>query len=143
MNGRSIKPGTVINGKTVARSLGNGVAQFRVVKSVYSAPARLVIFTDGSRGAFELDRPVPGTVSGYAEPLPAGGVKSGHVQGPPKVRAHDGRWRGEQVKGMRTRDHDLIAKTNMFDTGRVNGRVGTTPGAGAVALTGPSFPAGA
>lgn len=139
MLGRNVKIGTVIDGKRVVKA-ESGHGTFRVKKSVYGAPARHVLFSDGSRAQYEADRPVPGTVTGYAEPLPASGVKSGNVQTPGKVRASDGRWRGEAVHGMRTRDHDMIARTNMFDVGRVNGTVGAARGGvGSAALTGPSF----
>lgn len=137
MKAESVRPGVVIGGRTVARAT-NGVASFTVARSHYSAPARVVTFTDGSKGAFELGTSVD--AAGWSEPFPAGGVESKHVKTPGKVRASDGRWRGESVQGMSTRDHDLIAKTNMFDAGRVNGTVGAARGGvGAQSLTGPSF----
>lgn len=139
MYGRNIKIGTIINGKRVVKA-ESGHGTFRVKKSVYGAPARHVLFADGTRAQYEADRPVPGTVTGYAESLPAGGVTSRNVRMPDKVRVSDGRWRGESVHGMRTRDHDMIANTNMFDAGRVNGTVGAARGGvGSQALTGPSF----
>lgn len=137
MKAASIRPGAAIGGRRVVRAV-NGVASFRVVKSVYSAPARIVTFADGSTAAYELGTNVD--VQGYAEPLPAGGVKSTNVKTPAKVKASDGRWAGESVHGMSTREHDLLAKTNMFDVGRVNGMVGPSRnGVGSVVFTGPSF----
>jgi hypothetical protein len=137
--GRNIKTGTSIDGKTVARAT-DGYGTFYVARSTYRAPSRDVVFTDGTRRQYEADRPVPGVVRGYAEPLPAGGVLSRHVRTPAKVRASDGRWRGESVHGMTTRHHDMVAKTNMFDRGRVNGQTGAARGGvGPVFLTGQSF----
>lgn len=137
MNAQSIRQHVVIGGRTVERAV-NGMATFSVGRSQYAARARLVTFTDGSRAAFELGTDVP--ASGWAEPLPAGGVASKNVRTPNKVRASDKRWRGESVHGMRTRDHDRIAGTNMYDTGRVNGSVGASrDGVGSVRLTGKSF----
>lgn len=138
MRAASIRPGMSIDGRRVVRAI-NGVGTFRVMRSQWSAAARLVTFADGATVPFELGTDVP--VDGWAEPLPAGGVASKNVRTPDKVRASDGRWRGEQVHGMRTRDHDLIARTNMYDAGRVNGAVGAArDGVGSVRLTGPSFP---
>jgi hypothetical protein len=138
MKARSIRIGTVIDGRTVRRA-STGTATFAVKRSTYLAPARIVLFDDGAIEFFELDSEVQVT-SGYAEQLPAGGVESKHVKTPSKVRASEGRWRGESVHGMRTREHDLLAKTNMFDFGRVNGRVGASrDGVGSTKLTGPSF----
>ena len=138
MNAQSIRPGTVIGGRTVSRAV-NGTATFQVVRSQYTTEARLVTFTDGTTTAFELGTDVRAT--GWAEPLPAGGVRSKFVKTPTQVRASRKEWRGESVHGeLTTREHDLIAKTNMFDRGRVNGRVGATrDGVGSVLLTGPSF----
>lgn len=137
MKANSIRPGATIGGRTVTRAV-NGTATFQVAKSSYLAPARLVTFADGHRASFELGSSVDAL--GWAEPLPAGGVASGNVKTPDKVKVSDGRWRGESVHGMRTRDHDLIARTNMFDAGRVNGTVGASrDGAGSVVFTGPSF----
>jgi hypothetical protein len=139
MRSDSIRPGTLIGGRKVARAI-NGSATFAVKKSRYCAPARLVTFADGTRAAFELGTVVDAV--GWAEPLPAGNVASKSVKTPPVVRASDSRWRGESVHGMRTREHDLIAGTNMFDAGRVNGSVGAfRDGVGSVRDTGPSFPA--
>lgn len=121
MKAQSIRPGCVIGGRPVVRAT-NGVAQFTVVKSTFSAPARIVRFADGTSAAYALGTEV--AAAGYAEPLPAGGVTSKAVKTPLKVRASDKRWRGESVHGMSTRAHDLIAATNMFDRGRVNGTHG-------------------
>lgn len=136
MKAQNIRPGASIGNRQVARAV-NGSATFRVAKSQYCAPARLVTFADGGRAAFELGTNVD--AAGWAEPLPAGGVTSKNVRTPPKVEASSRRWRGESVRGMRVRDHDLIAKTNMFDQGRVNGVTGTRPGMGSVVDTGQSF----
>lgn len=137
MKASNIRPGAVIGGRKVMR-VANGTATFKIAKSVYLAPARLVTFADGSRASFELGTSVD--VQGWAEPLPAGGVASANVKTPSKVKASDGRWRGESVHGMSTRDHDMIAKTNMFDTGRVMGNIGAARGGvGSPSLTGPSF----
>jgi hypothetical protein len=139
MKAESIRTGTMISGRKVVRAV-TGMATFRVVKSEYAAPARLVTFADGGTAAFEIGTMV--AAEGWAEPLPAGGVTSRVVRTPDKVRASRKEWRGEQVHGMRTRDHDLIARTNMFDPGRVNGTVGAARnGIGSVRDTGPSFPA--
>lgn len=139
MQGRHLRAGMTIDGRLVKKAV-TGTATFKVAKSTYLAPARLVTLAGESRPvAFELDRPVMRKVTGYAESFPAGGVASANVKTPPQIRASDKKWRGESVRGMRTRDHDMIANTNMFDTGRVNGSTGTFPGAGPVALTGPSF----
>lgn len=137
MKADSVRPGTEIDGRKVVRAV-NGVAAFMVARSQYSAPARLVTFADGTRAVFELGTTVQ--AKGWAEPLPAGGVPSKAIKTPPKVRASRKEWRGEDVHGMRTGEHDLIAKTNMFDVGRVNGVVGASRnGVGAPSLTGPSF----
>jgi hypothetical protein len=137
MKADSVRAGVVIGGRKVVRAV-NGVASFKVVKSQYSAPARLVTFADGSCAAFELGTMVDAV--GWVEPLPAGGVTSKAIKTPPKVRASRKEWRGESVHGMRTGEHDLIARTNMFDAGRVNGTVGASRnGVGSPILTGPSF----
>lgn len=137
MKADSIRPRVVIGGREVTRAV-NGVAVFRVAKSQYSAPARLVTFADNSHAAFELGTEV--TAVGWAEPLPAGGVQSKAVKTPPKVRASRKEWRGEQVHGMRTHEHDILARTNMYDVGRVNGVVGASrDGIGSTRLTGKSF----
>jgi hypothetical protein len=137
MNASNIRPGVVIGGRKVVKA-SNGVGRFRVVKSEYSAPARCVVFADGGKATFELGKDVD--AAGWAEPFPAGSVPSKAVTTPPKVRASDSRWRGEAVKGMSTRAHDMIANTNMFDKGRVNGQVGASRnGVGSPRLTGPSF----
>jgi hypothetical protein len=134
----AIRPGAMIGGRKVVRAV-NGMATFRVVRSEYAAPARLVTFADGGQAAYEIGTQV--AAKGWAEPLPAGGVTSRVVRTPDKVRASRKEWRGEQVHGMSTRDHDLIARTNMFDPGRVNGLVGAARnGVGSVLDTGPSFP---
>lgn len=137
MNAQSIRPGHKIGKRTVAKAT-NGTATFAVARSSYLAPARLVTLDNGKRVAYEFGTDVD--VRGWAEPLPAGGVASGTVKTPTKVKASDGRWKGESVHGMSTRAHDLIAKTNMFDAGRVNGTVGASRnGVGSPRLTGPSF----
>ncbi len=138
MKSDSIRPGASIGGREVVSAV-NGVACFGVRKSTYSAPARLVKFADGTRAAYELGTQV--SVQGWAEPLPAGGVASKFVKTPSQVTAHDRRWRGESDTGqLRTREHDLIAATSMYDTGRVNGQVGSSRnGVGSPRLTGPSF----
>jgi hypothetical protein len=137
MKAASIRPGAEIGGRKVVKAV-NGMASFRVVKSVYSRPARIVTFADGTKAAFELGTDVD--AKGWAEPLPASGVKSTNVKTPAKVKVSDGRWAGESVHGMSTREHDLLAKTNMFDVGRVNGTVGASRnGVGSVVFTGPSF----
>jgi len=138
MKAASIRRGMVIGGRTVATAT-DGVGTFTAVKSTWSAPARIVTFADGGRAHFELGTDVD--AAGWADPLPAGGVASKHVKTPTKVRAHDGRWRGESVRGMTVRAHDMIARTNMFDVGRVNGTVGASRnGVGSARDTGPSFP---
>lgn len=138
MRAESIRPGVTIAGRKVVRAV-NGVGTFKVARSCWSGPARIVTFADGVTVPFELGTEV--SADGWAEPLPAGGVASKVVRTPDKVRASSNRWRGEQVHGMRTRDHDLIAGTNMYDPGRVNGMVGASrDGIGSVRLTGPSFP---
>jgi hypothetical protein len=138
MRTESIRQGTMIGHRKVVRAV-NGTATFKVAKSQWCAPARLVTFADGTDAAFELGTVVDAV--GWAEPLPAGNVASKRVKTPPVIRASDRRWRGESVHGMRTREHDMIARTNMFDVGRVNGTVGASrDGAGSVRDTGPSFP---
>lgn len=141
MLGRNVKVGTVIDGRKVVRAM-SATATFYVKGSPYAAAARHVWLAGMDRPmTYEADKPVPGTVQGWAEPLPAGGVESKNVKTPEKVRASRKEWRGESVHGMRTRDHDLIARTNMFDQGRVNGTVGAARGGvGSESLTGPSFP---
>jgi hypothetical protein len=139
MKAQSIRPGAVIGGRRVTAAT-NGVGTFTASKSRWSAPARIVRFADGGVAHFELGTDVD--VAGWAEPLPAGGVASKAIKTPPKVRASRTEWRGETVHGMRTAEHDLIARTNMFDFGRVNGTVGAARnGVGSVRDTGPSFPA--
>lgn len=140
MLARNIKIGTVIDGRPVVK-VSSGHALFTVKRSRYTAAARFVWFDGAQRPVpYEASLPVPGRVTGYAESLPAGGVESQNVKTPPKVRASDGRWRGESVHGMRTRDHDFIAGTNMFDVGRINGVVGASRGGkGSINQTGRSF----
>src|SRR5688572_29784181 len=85
MLGRNIKVGTVIDGRRVVKA-SSGHATFYVKGSAFTAPARFVWFAGAVRSvAYEAERPVPGRVSGYAEPLPAGGVESGNVRTPSKV----------------------------------------------------------
>lgn len=140
MKAQSIRAGHKI-GKHRVVSATTGTATFRVGGSTYLAAARIVVFGDGTRVAYEVGTDV--VVKGWAESLPAGGVKSRHVKTPDQVRASSPRWRGESVHGMSTRAHDMLANTNMFDVGRVNGTVGASRhGAGSVRDTGPSFPAG-
>lgn len=138
MKAQNIREDHKIGKHRVVRAI-TATATFTVGKSTYLAPARIVTFRNGTTKAYELGTDVD--VKGWAEPLPAGGVESKHVKTPSKVKASSGRWRGESVKGMSTRDHDLIAKTNMFDVGRVLGKVGASrDGVGSVRDTGPSFP---
>lgn len=140
MKAQSIRAGHKI-GKHRVVSATTGTATFRVGGSAYLAAARIVTFGNGRVVAYEVGADV--AVKGWAESLPAGGVKSRHVKTPERVQASSPRWRGESVHGMSTRQHDLLAKTNMFDVGRVNGTVGASRGgAGSVRDTGPSFPAG-
>jgi hypothetical protein len=134
MKAQSIREGMKV-GKRRVEKARTGVAVFVVGKSQYSASARIVTFADGTTRAYELGTDV--AVKGWAEPLPAGGVESKHVKTPSKVRASAGRWRGEQAS-MHTR---MVAGTNMYDVGRVNGTVGAfRDGVGSVRDTGPSFP---
>jgi len=142
MKARNIRADHKIGKKRVSKAT-TGTATFYVGKSSYLAAARIVTFRDGSTKAYELESDVP-NVKGWAEPLPAGGVESKNVKTPTKVKASDGRWAGESVHGpLSTREHDLLAKTNMYDVGRVNGTVGASRnGVGAVRDTGPSFPMG-
>jgi hypothetical protein len=138
MKADSIRAGHKIGKRRVLKAV-NGTATFQVGKSVYTAAARLVTFASNRTVAYELGTDV--AVKGWAEPLPAGGVASKNVKTPAKVKASDGRWKGESVHGMTTREHDLLAKTNMFDVGRVMGKVGASrDGMGDVHLTGHSFP---
>jgi hypothetical protein len=139
MKADSIRAGHMIGKRTVVKA-STGMSSFKVAKSVYSARARIVTLDDGRTVAYELGTDVD--VKGWAEPLPAGGVASGNVKTPNKVRASDGRWAGESVHGpLSTREHDLLAKTNMYDVGRVLGKVGASrDGVGSVRDTGPSFP---
>ncbi len=138
MKAQSLRPGVFIDGRKIVKAT-NGVGSFRLNKSTWSAPARIVTFADGGHASYELGTDVPAT--GWAEPLPAGGVESKAIKTPTKVRASDKRWAGESVHGpLTTREHDLIAKTNMFDSGRVMGKVGASrDGAGSVRETGGSF----
>jgi hypothetical protein len=141
MMARHIREDHKIGKHRVSKAV-TGTATFYVGKSSYVAAARIVTFRNGSTKAYELESDVP-NVKGWAEPLPAGNVASGNVKTPSKVRVSDGRWAGESVKGMSTREHDLLAKTNMYDVGRVLGTVGASRnGVGAVRDTGPSFPMG-
>lgn len=138
MKAQSITAGHKIGKRRVMRAV-NGTATFRRGASTYLAAARLVTFGNGAMVAYEFGTDV--AVKGWAESLPAGNVASKNVRTPAKVRADSGRWRGESVHGMTTRAHDLLAKTNMYDVGRVMGTVGASRnGVGPVALTGPSFP---
>jgi hypothetical protein len=139
MKARSIREGHKIGKRRVSRAV-NGTATFRIGGSTYNAAARLVTFGNGATVAYELGTDVD--VKGWAEPLPAGGVESKNVKTPTKVKASDGRWAGESVHGpLSTREHDLLAKTNMYDFGRVMGKVGASrDGVGSVRDTGPSFP---
>lgn len=138
MKARSIREGHKIGKHRVSKAT-TGTATFTVGKSTYHAPARIVTFRNGVTKAYPLDSEID--VKGWAEPLPAGGVESKHVKTPNKVKASSGRWQGESVHGMSTRQHDLLAKTNMYDVGRVNGSVGASrDGMGSVLDTGPSFP---
>jgi hypothetical protein len=137
MKAQSVRVGHKVGKREIVWAV-TGTATFAVGKSTYLAAARLVELDNGKRMAFELGTDV--NVRGWAEPLPAGGVESKHVKTPSKVKASDGRWPGESVHGMSTREHDLIARTNMFDAGRVNGTVGASRnGVGSAGLTGPSF----
>lgn len=126
MFGRNVRVGSRINGRLVVKAT-SGHATFYVKRSAFTAPARFVWFAGAAHPAvFELDRPVPGA-EGYADPLPAGGVASKTVKTPERVRVSDGRWRGESTHGIGVREHDLIARTSMFDQGRVNGTHGVSP----------------
>jgi hypothetical protein len=139
MKARNIREGHKIGKHRVSKAI-TGHSLFVIGQSRFTAPARLVTFRNGSTKAYLLDDDID--VKGWAEPLPAGAVESKNVKTPSKVRASDGRWKGESVRGpLSTREHDLIAKTNMFDVGRVMGRVGASrDGVGSVRQTGPSFP---
>lgn len=112
MKADNIRKGTMIGEREVSRAV-NGMATFRVMRSTYAAPARLVTFADGGTAAFELGTDV--AAQGWVEPLPAGGVASKVVKTPAKVRASRKEWRGEQVHGMTTGEHDLVANTWMYD----------------------------
>lgn len=125
-------------GKRTVTAATNGTATFNIHGNNCLRPARLVTLDNGKRKAYELGT-IVADASGYAEPLPAGGVESSNVKTPAKVRVHDGRWRGEQVHGMTTREHDMTANTNMYDRGRVNGSTTSARGMGSVVFTGPNF----
>lgn len=122
MKAESIREGMKIGKRRVVKAYTGG-SLFVVGRSRYQAPARIVTFHDGSVRAYEIGTDVP-VRSGWAESLPAGGVGSKVVRTPDKVRASSGRWRGESVTGMSTRHHDTVARTTMYDTGRVNGSHG-------------------
>lgn len=137
MRAQNIRTGHKIGRRTVVKAT-TGTATFTVARSSFLAPARLVKFDNGATAAYEIGTEVAAV--GYAEPVPAGGVASRHVTTPPKIMASARRVRGESVHGMSTRAHDMIARTNMFDVGRVNGTVGASRnGVGSTVLTGPSF----
>lgn len=135
MTADAIREGVKIGTSRVVRAV-NGTSTFpgRGLR-----PARLVTFANGKSAAYELGT-VVAVKRGYAEPLPAGGVQSGTVRTPAKVRAHSGDWRGESdTGGRRVFDHDLIAVSNMFDQGRVNGSTQSARGMGSVPQTGKNF----
>jgi hypothetical protein len=128
MYGRDIRQGTVIGAQAVIRTTPGTETLWRKTsrnRAAVPAGVRRVVtalYADGTSATFGADDQV--TASGYVDILPAGHVASKLANNATRVRAHHGKWRGETVHGMRTSDHDLIAKTNMYDSGRVNGTVG-------------------
>jgi hypothetical protein len=130
MYGRDIRRGTVIGGQEViATTPGTETVWHKVNRNRAAVPAGVrhtvtVLYAAGASATFGMDERV--NASGYVDSLPAGRVASKLANNATRVRAHHGKWRGETVHGMRTAEHDLIAGTNMYDYGRVNGTVGAT-----------------
>lgn len=145
MDASTLRPGMCVGGRTVRQAIDTFTTRWvrRNGRSVAAGTQRVrrVTFADGTTVDYSHGTPVNAT--GYADKLPAGPVASKLANNATRIRASDSRWAGEsgRLGELRTRELDLISRTNMYDAGRVNGTVGAARnGAGPVALTGPSFP---
>lgn len=122
MLGRQIKAGMTVDGRKVRQAIDTFAPLWFNGKPAGTEPVRRVTFDDGSQADYRPDDAVQ--ARGYVEQLPARNVPS-RTGSATRVRASDPRWRGQGGDAHGTVRHiDFIAKVNMFDQRRVNGKVG-------------------